>query len=104
MPPPAYNLFFKQTKPRFLRAKRPSWRSQKFKRKSSEWLNELFSKGNFSISEDFGINLQHRSKESRAGSTEEDVKVDGMGAIRLQEHIKAFLNLIMYFFLKETCK
>ena len=86
MPPPAHNLFFKQTKPRFLRAKRPSWRSQKFKRKASEWLIELFSKGDFQFQKTLVQICSICSKESRAGSKEEDVKVDGMGAIRLKEH------------------
>ena len=43
----------------------------------------FFFQGGFSFSEDFGINLAALQQEIRAGSTKEDVEMDGMGAIRL---------------------
>ena len=46
----------------------------------------FFFQGGFSFSEDFGRNLAALQQELRAESKEEDVELDGMGAIRLQEH------------------
>ena len=49
-------------------------------------VDRTFSKGDFQFQKTLVQICSICSKESRAGSKEEDVKVDGMGAIRLKEH------------------